>query len=117
VNECLLQLGGQTHGEAVDVDFLDVQALRFEKQLVPLTVRKAHHLVFERGAIARPDTSDLTVEQRRFADVIPDESMDTIGRVKQMAVDLILRRLVCDVGERRGMIVAVFHVEQSGING
>ena len=47
MDELFLNSSRQTHRVAVDVDLVDVETLRLEKNLVTLTVREAHHLVFE----------------------------------------------------------------------
>ena len=51
---------------------------------MPLAVRKAHDLVFERRAVTRADPADLAVEERRLADVRPHQIVDPFGRVEQM---------------------------------
>src|SRR5206468_2768796 len=61
---------GQAHRVAVHIYLVGVQPFRFEKDLVALTMWKAHHLVLERRAVARPDSRDLAVIKRRFEDVL-----------------------------------------------
>ena len=55
VNQLLLDVRRQAHRVAVDVDLVDVETLRLEKQLMAFPVRKPHHLVLERRAVARTD--------------------------------------------------------------
>ena len=83
MHQTLLELRRKTHRETVDVDFLDVEALGLQKQLMSLAMRKPHHLVFERRAVARPDSGDLAVEQRRLVNVSPYELVDFVRRVQQ----------------------------------
>jgi hypothetical protein len=78
---------------------------------VPLAVRKAHDLVFERRTVARSDPADLTVEERRLVDVRANEIVDPLGRVQQMTGNL---RPFDGVGlerERSGRLVAVLGAE------
>ena len=91
MHQLLLHRRGQTHRVAVDVDLVDVEPFGLEKQLVPLAVREPHDLVLERRAVARADAADLAVEERRLADVRAHELVDALGRVQQVAVDLIAR--------------------------
>jgi len=62
VDEIDLHLARQRHRKPVDVDFVDVDSLRLEINLVPLAIWKSHDLVFERRAVTRPDSLDLAVE-------------------------------------------------------
>ena len=92
VHEIRLNVARQAHREAVDVDLARVHAFRLEKNLVPLLVREADDLVFERRAIPRTDAANLPVEQRRPVDVRAHEIAHAIVRVQQIAVDLRSRR-------------------------
>ena len=53
MNEIQSARRGEAHGKSVDVDFVDVEPLRLEKDLVALSMRKAHDLVFQRRAVPR----------------------------------------------------------------
>ncbi len=88
VDEGLLDVSREAHRVAVDVDLVDVQPLGLEEQLMPLAVRKAHHLVLERRTVARADAADLPVEEGRRVDVAANELVHAIGRVQEMTVDL-----------------------------
>ena len=75
---------------------------------MPLAVGKPHHLVFERRAVARTDAVNLAVVQRRLADVLPHESLDALGRVKQIAGDLgRLDRRVMNENGTGGIVAAL----------
>ena len=91
VHQLLLHGRRQAHRVAVDVDLVDVEPFGLEKQLVPLAMREPHHLVLERRAVARADAADLAVEERRLANVLPHELVDTVGRVQQVAINLVAR--------------------------
>src|SRR5262249_42537692 len=88
VNEIRLNVAWQAHRKAVHVDLASVVALRLEKELMPLFVRKANDLVLERWAITRPDSTDLTVEKRRPCDVRANEVAHAIVRVEEITIDL-----------------------------
>ena len=64
----LLHVDRHAGGHAVDVDLVGVQPLRLEKDLVTRLVRELHHLVFDGGAVARPDAFDLAAVERRARD-------------------------------------------------
>ena len=71
-----------------------------------LAVREPHDLVLERRAVARADAADLTVEERRLADVLPHELVDPVRRVQQVTINLLAADLVGRERERHGRIVA-----------
>ena len=87
MHDRVLHVARQAHRQAVDVDLVDVQAFRLEKDLMPLPVGKAHDLVFERRAVARADAGDLPVVERRPPDARAD--------------DLVHRDRSCAAGDRR----------------
>jgi hypothetical protein len=53
-HELFLHVRRKTHREAVDVDLAYIDALRFQKDLVPLPTRKPDDLVLERRTVSRP---------------------------------------------------------------
>src|SRR4029434_2970426 len=59
---------------------------------MPLPVRKAHDLVLERRAIARPDPLNLPIEQRTSVDVAAYEFANALIGVNQPAANLIPKR-------------------------
>ena len=87
-DEVVLDLEGQGGGDAVDVEFAGVAALGFEEDLVPLLLRKAHHLVLHRGAVARSDTLNVAGIHGRLVDVRPDDVVRLGGRVGDPAGNL-----------------------------
>src|SRR4051812_28373871 len=88
MDELSLNFARQRHGEAVHVNFSRLDPLRLQKYLMPLLVRKADDLVFERRTIPRTDALNLAVEQRGSIDVGADKFPNTIVGVQQMTVDL-----------------------------
>jgi len=58
VDDLLLQLQGEAVAEALGVDLLRVEPLELQRDGVLAAVGKAHHLVLERGAVARADPRD-----------------------------------------------------------
>src|SRR4029077_15485042 len=53
--ELALHVEGQAGGDAVGINLLRVQTLGLYKNLVRVLVREPHHLVLDRGAVARAD--------------------------------------------------------------
>ena len=70
---------GQGGRDAVGVDRVVVEALRFQEDLVAVAVGEAHHLVLDRGAVARPAALDGAGEQRRAVDVGADHRVGGIA--------------------------------------
>src|SRR5580692_4030386 len=70
-----LDVHGKRGAHAVDVDFVRVQALGFEVELVRFLVRKFYDLVFDRGAIARTDRLDLPTVHRGAMHVLADDAV------------------------------------------
>src|SRR3954468_18563320 len=116
MHQLLLHVGRKTHGESVDVNLVDVQSFRLEKNLMALPMRKPHDLVFERGTVARSNASNLTVEQRGLADVAAHEIVHGIGGVQHMTLDL---RAIDELGlerERNRRVVATLDIEPREID-
>ena len=60
-----LHIQRQAGGNAVGIALLPVQPFRFDKDMVPLTLRKPRHLVLHGGAVARARAFNDASEQRR----------------------------------------------------
>ena len=88
VDQVCLHVPRQAHRATVDVDFRDIQSLRLQKNLVAFFVWEPDDLVFERWAVARADTADLPVEERRPIDVGAHQITDAIVGMQEVAVDL-----------------------------
>ena len=65
-----LDIDRHAGGHAVHVDFVCIQTLRFQEDLVPRLVRKLDDLVFNGRAVARADAFDLTAIERGSSDAI-----------------------------------------------
>src|SRR5262249_16046357 len=83
-----LHLLRQRGGDAVGVDGAVIEPLRFEKNLVSITVSKADDLVLERGAIARPFAAHLPGIHRRAVNVVANDPMSRSVRAGDAALDL-----------------------------
>ena len=75
MKEPLLDLFGQGRGDAVQVNLPGAQALGLNEDLVPFPVGETDYLIFDGGAVPRPDTFDLASVQRRAVQVFPDDSV------------------------------------------
>ncbi len=101
-----LHLEGQRGRDAVGVDLGDIQALGLDEHLVAGLVREAHHLVLDRGAVARADPFDLAGVQRAAVQRAADDVVGALAGVGDPAVDLA--RVVvaaAQEGEHRPRIV------------
>src|SRR5690606_6322482 len=116
MDDALLDVARQAHRAAVDVDLIDVDAFWLEEDLVALLVGEAHDLVFERGAVARPDSRNLPVVERRAVDVLPHECMRLAGRMEDVTGDLLALETVGQERERDGRIVAGIELESRKVN-
>jgi hypothetical protein len=85
MNERLLYLSRQRHRESIHINLVDVEAFGFQVQLMSLTLREPHDLVFERRAVPRADAVNLPVVKRTPVDVLANEIAHTIVRVQQPA--------------------------------
>ena len=50
-----LHIKRQRGGNPIDIHFLGIQPFRLQEHLMSFFVGKAHHLIFDRGTIARAD--------------------------------------------------------------
>jgi hypothetical protein len=116
LHQLLLERGGKTHRETIDVDFFHVEAFGFQEQLVALVMWKSHHFVFERRAVPRSDAGNLPIEKRRFVNAVPHELVDRCRCVKDVTRRLVDGRCSRHEGKRHWRVVAMFHVEQPRAN-
>ena len=87
-DEVVLYLIGQGSGDPIDIELAGVATLRFQENLVPFLLRKAHHLVLDRRTITRPNTLDPAAIHRRLVQIRPDNVMCLRVRVGDPAGDL-----------------------------
>src|SRR5512138_3781510 len=83
---------------------------------MPLPIGKAHDLVLERRAIARPDPVNLAIEQRTSVDVAAYEIANALVGVYQPTANLIAKRRRCVERKRNGHSVARLLDEQPVAN-
>ena len=69
----LLDRFRQRGGDAIRVDGGVVQALRFQKNVVPVALGEALHLVLDGWTIARPDAADIARVNGGPVQVLPDD--------------------------------------------
>jgi hypothetical protein len=115
VDKSFLRFDRQTHREAVHVNLFDVQAFRLEEQLMAFSLRKPHHLIFERWAIPRANAFDLAVEERRLMDARSDQFVDAVVGVKQVTHDPVRRYFGCGKRECNRIRITLFHVEHASV--
>ena len=111
VDQLRLHVRRKAHRVAVDVDLVDVEALRFEKQLMAFPIGKAHHLVFERRTVAWPDSLNLAVVERRLRDRRADEIVHGGRGVDVVALDLIALDAIGQEREGNGRLIAELRLE------
>src|SRR5882724_740974 len=103
-----LDFDRQARGHSIDVDFVRVQALGLEEELVLELLRELYDFVFNRRAIARADGLYLAAVHGRAMDVFPDDAMGFFRGRGDVTRDLGV--VVCDLlgtkAERRGVDVA-----------
>ena len=87
-DEARLHVFRQRGRDAVGIDRVVVEPLGFEKDLVARTLGEAHHLVLDRGAVARPGTLDAPGIDRRAVEIGADRVVDALVRPGDVAVDL-----------------------------
>src|SRR6266446_1574972 len=83
-----LHLEWQRGREAVDINFIRGDALRFQENLVPLLFWKLHDLVLDGWAVTRTDSLDNPGVERRLVEVVADDLSRSVGRVGDMAGQL-----------------------------
>src|SRR5262245_20703783 len=80
---------------------------------MPFPLRKSHDFVFERRTVSWPDALDLAVEERRARDVLPDDVVDPISCVEQVAIDLGTANQTSQEGKRDWRNIALFAGERT----
>ena len=68
---------GERGGEAIQVGFDGMPALRFDEDLMTVLVGEAVDLVFNAGAVARPFACDGTAEERAISQAVLENGVDT----------------------------------------
>jgi len=83
-----LHICRQAGRETIDVDAGGVESLGFQKELVPISLCKAHHLVLDTRTIPRTPTLDLAGEQGGPIQRISNERVGPGVGVGDVAVPL-----------------------------
>ncbi len=81
-----------------------------------LASRKAHHLIFDRGAIAGPGTLDLTGIHRRAVEIGPNNGVRCRRRRRDMAGNLRVFYRRRQKRERRRWIVSLLDFQSCPVN-
>src|SRR3546814_14858885 len=79
-----------------------VETFRLQEDLMLAAIGKTHHLVLDRGTVARADGLNLARVQRRPVEVLPDQSVACRRGLRDMATELRLRDGAGQGGERSG---------------
>ena len=72
-----------------------VQSFWFKKNLMPVPVREAHHLVFDRGAVTWTGSFDLAGIGWRPVQVGPDQIVTIRRRPGNVTIDLWISNFRC----------------------
>src|SRR5205085_3250620 len=97
--------------------FQGVPSLGLEEDLVSILVGKTDDLVLNRRAVAWPSRLDLTGVHRRPVQIGPDDSVDLLVGVRDVAVELVLRDALGHEAERLRIEVARLRLEPVEIDG
>ena len=88
-----LHLPRQRRRKSVQIVFVGRFPFGFEKELVLLLVGEGPELVFDRRAVARSDSADRAVEERRTVESAAQNGVHFGCRIDQKARQLMFNRL------------------------
>ena len=111
MNHRQLHVNRHGGGHAVHVDLVRVQALRLEKKLMLQFIGEFDDLVFDAGAVARPDALDLAGVHRRAMHVLANDAMRLFRGEGDVTGHLFLCDLFGAKAEGRGVGVAGLGLE------
>ena len=101
-----LHVQGQRRGKAVQVKLGRVHPFRLEEQLVLGLVRESNNLRLDAGAVARPDTFDLPVVERRVGETFAKDFVAAfVGKARPAAS---LRQLALHIVQIGELVEVVF---------
>ena len=83
-----LDIEWQGGGEAIDVDFIGANALRFEEDLVALLICEPHNLVFDRRAVSWSNALDNPGVERGLVQIGLDDVGRCLGGISDVAWQL-----------------------------
>src|SRR6187399_800429 len=94
-----------------------VDAFRFQDDLMTILIRELDDLVFNRRAIPRANTLNLSAVQRRSRHVPPDNRMDPRIGPRDVALNLIFQFRCCPERERRRSGISILRFKFRKIDG
>jgi hypothetical protein len=106
-DQCVLNIERQAGGNAVGIDFVGLQAFRFQEDLVGILIGEAVDLVFDRRAVTRPDPFDHAGVHRRAIQAAADDVVGARVGLGDPARDL--RRVFvhrAEMGKHRTGLIA-----------
>src|SRR5579875_2257882 len=104
-------------GHAVDVDFISIQALGLQENLVLMFIRELDDFVFNRGAITRAQALDLPRVKRRTMQIVAEDLVSFGIRITDPAHGLRLTDGPGSEAERCGNRIARLHLKPGEVNG
>ena len=112
-----LHILGKRGRDAVGIDGVVVEAFGLQEDLVAAALLEAHHLVLDRGAVARACALDLARVHRRAAEVPLDDGVRCARRMRDAADHLRRRDRLGEEREGLGRIVAALNLESVPVDG
>src|SRR5579884_3473781 len=112
-----LNINGHGSGHAVDVDFISIQALGLQENLVLKFIRELDDFVFNRGAITRAQALDLPRVKRRTMQIVAEDLVSFGIRITDPAHGLRLTDGPGSEAERCGNRIARLHLKPGEVNG
>src|SRR5579859_6670110 len=112
-----LDVDGHAGGHAVYVDFVGVEALGLEKNLVTWFIRKFDDLVFDGRAVARADALDLAAIERGTMNIGLQNAARLGGGVADVTGDLRAVDSFRQERKRRGLGIAGLGLELRPVDG
>ena len=95
----------QGGGEPLNIQLLGIHPHGLDKELVPGLLGKAHHLILNGRAVARPHPLNDPGEQGGAVEVVPNDLVGGLIGVGQVAHRPVFRRRLRGKGERDGHVV------------
>src|ERR1700728_1514368 len=98
--------------DAVRIDGGIVEALRLQKNLMPVALAEANDLVLDRRTIARAATLDLAGIHRRTVHVLTDDGVRRRRRARDGTLDLRVGEALGQDRKRLRRVVAGLHLKR-----
>src|SRR5271155_1803867 len=84
-----LNIHGHAGRHPIDVHLIRIQPFRLQKNLMTILVRKLNYLVFNRRAIARANSLNLTTIQRRAGNRLSQDPKRLLSSVSYITIYLL----------------------------